>query len=184
MTLDDCLPDFQVRTRHSIAVNASAEQTYAALLASDFSEVWSVRTLMRIRRFGRRASVSRAARSLPERLQGTGFMLLNEEAGKRIIAGVVGKFWRPSSGIRRDVHPTQFSAFKEPGFARAGWLFEIVPIDAVHCTLNTETRVQCFGRSAHVAFKTYWLLVGPFSGMIRTAILRTVKRRAETANIR
>lgn len=45
--------------------------------------------------------------------------------------------------------------------------------------LTTETRIQTFGRSATLKFRAYWLLIGPFSGLIRKAMLSEVKRIAE-----
>jgi hypothetical protein len=39
--------------------------------------------------------------------------------------------------------------------------------------------VQTFGRAATVKFRLYWVIVSPFSGFMRTAMLREVKRIAE-----
>jgi hypothetical protein len=46
--------------------------------------------------------------------------------------------------------------------------------------LSTETRIKCFGRAALWKFRSYWSLVGPFSGLIRKAILKQVKTEAES----
>jgi len=45
--------------------------------------------------------------------------------------------------------------------------------------LTTETRVLCSGTAALRSFKRYWLVVGPFSGLIRRHILRAIARVAE-----
>ena len=45
--------------------------------------------------------------------------------------------------------------------------------------LSTETRIKCFGRAALWKFRVYWSLIGPFSGLIRKAILKQVKTEAE-----
>jgi hypothetical protein len=68
--------------------------------------------------------------------------------------------------------------FHREGFAKAVWSFSLAPADG-GTRLGTETRVQTFGRSATLKFRTYWLLVGPFSGLMRKAMLREVKRIAE-----
>ena len=44
----------------------------------------------------------------------------------------------------------------------------------------TATWVETWGWLAPVAFRLYWLVVRPFSGMIRREILRAAKRRAES----
>jgi hypothetical protein len=49
---------------------------------------------------------------------------------------------------------------------------------SVRC-FSTETRIKCFGRAALWKFRVYWSLIGPFSGLIRKAILEQVKTEAE-----
>jgi hypothetical protein len=39
--------------------------------------------------------------------------------------------------------------------------------------------VLALGNSARRKFRAYWLVVGPFSGLIRKEMLREVKRQAE-----
>ncbi len=45
--------------------------------------------------------------------------------------------------------------------------------------LATETRIRYFGTAARRKFRLYWTFVGPFSGLIRRALLRGVRRRAQ-----
>lgn len=44
--------------------------------------------------------------------------------------------------------------------------------------LATETEVEADGRRAALAFRAYWLVVGPFSGLVRRDWLRAAGRRA------
>jgi hypothetical protein len=46
--------------------------------------------------------------------------------------------------------------------------------------LSTETRIKCFGRAALWKVRIYWSLVGPFSGLMRKAILKRAKTEAES----
>ncbi len=176
--LDRFLPGYQVRSAHQIDINADVATTYAALMATDLADSAVVRGLMRVRRFGRKLERRRAG-SLLDNIQGSGFLLLEHEPQQHIIAGIAGRFWRPDSGFCSDMRPEEFSAFARPGFAKATWLLEIVGIESGRTRLRTETRVQCFGKSAERRFRAYWFFVGPFSGMMRTSMLRLVKRRAE-----
>jgi hypothetical protein len=64
------------------------------------------------------------------------------------------------------------------GYARAVWNFQVSPVSG-NSQLSTETRVQTFGRAATVKFRLYWIVVRPFSGLMRGAMLREVKRVAE-----
>jgi hypothetical protein len=44
--------------------------------------------------------------------------------------------------------------------------------------LSTETRVRASTRRARLVFRAYWLLVGPFSALIRRRWLRAIARAA------
>ena len=44
--------------------------------------------------------------------------------------------------------------------------------------LSTETRVRATTKRARVAFRGYWLVVGPFSALIRRRWLRAIARSA------
>ena len=44
---------------------------------------------------------------------------------------------------------------------------------------KTETRVYCLDEVSRKRFKLYWMLIRPFSGLIRREILQAVKRNAE-----
>ncbi len=43
----------------------------------------------------------------------------------------------------------------------------------------TNTGPKCFGQAALWKFRLYWSVVGPFSGLIRKAILNQVKSEGE-----
>jgi len=50
--------------------------------------------------------------------------------------------------------------------------------DAGGSVLSTETRVRAGTWRARAAFRAYWLLVGPFSALIRRRWLRAIARSA------
>jgi hypothetical protein len=45
--------------------------------------------------------------------------------------------------------------------------------------LATETRVLCLDRRSVYFFRSYWLLIGPFSGYIRRQMLHAIKENSE-----
>ena len=47
--------------------------------------------------------------------------------------------------------------------------------------LVTETRVRLTDETARRSFRGYWLVVRPFSGLVRRSWLKAAKRRAESA---
>jgi hypothetical protein len=136
--------------------------------------------LLFLRGYGRRAlGVSRG--TLPEKLVRFGFTVLEEIPEEEIVLGIAGRFWRHDGDLRRIADRSVFAAFSEDGCVKAAWNLRVDRTTSETCTLSTETRIRYFGPDARRKFRLYWTLVGPFSGLIRRALLRGVRRRAETS---
>ncbi len=73
-----------------------------------------------------------------------------------------------------------FAEFSRPGYAKVAWNFKLRADSTESTVLSTETRIKCFDSAAFWKFRLYWSLVGPFSGLIRKAILEQVKTKAES----
>ena len=174
--IDQWLPQYQVSASYSILVRASAEKTYATLKRASFSDLPIVRGLMRLRgyRIGRCGVPASEAQG---GVRGS-FIELATIPQCEVLLGIAGRFWRLNGGIVRGLTPAEFAGFHREGYAKAVWNFSLAPADG-GTQLTTETRVQTFGRAATVKFRAYWLVVGPFSGLIRNAMLREAKRIAE-----
>jgi hypothetical protein len=107
-----------------------------------------------------------------------GFVVL-EDTPDELVLGAIGRFWRPSGGMKR-IEPDRFRSFSEPGWAKAAFSFRVEQIDA-RTVLETETRVVATDRAARLKFGRYWRLIRPASGAIRVAWLRAIRRKAEHA---
>ena len=175
-TIDDWLPEYQVSARYSILVAASTEKTAAALRKASFADLPIVRGLMRLRGY-RLGNTKPTASAAGEGCRFGSFLELASNS-QEVVLGIAGRFWRPNGGIVRDLTAGGFRDFRRMGYAKAVWNFYVSPENG--CSqLSTETRVQTFGRPATVKFWLYWIAVGPFSGLMRKAMLREVKRIAE-----
>lgn len=64
---------------------------------------------------------------------------------------------------------------------RLGFAIWSEPLHDGRARLATETRVQALGLRARIGFRLYWLVVGPFSALIRRRWLAAARRRAESA---
>ena len=181
MKLDELMPRYDIRARYETRVDASPERTRQALRASDFSQMPLTKVLMGLRKLGWRSEKPLASRTTEERLQAAGFVEIPTGSEDETLVGVVGRFWRPDSGTLCGLTAEEILAFEKPGYAKALWNFTVVPEAIGGTRLATETRVLAFGDSARRKFRAYWLVVGPFSGLIRKEMLREVKRRAEGA---
>lgn len=177
MKIDEFMPRFDVRARYKIEVQAPPQAVYHALLTCDFSDSLLVRALMSLR--SGRLRRPAAGKPLRERLRGTGFVELVSVPDRELVIGVAGKFWRPDGGRCLDLTSDTFQHFDRSGYATAVWNFSLEPLRRGATLLATETRVRCLGAPARRRFKAYWAVVGPFSGLIRKAMLRQVKHAAE-----
>lgn len=184
MLIDRFLPEPEVRSHHETGVNAPAERAWAAVRTLDLARSPVVKVLFGLRSLpGLLSRASPARRGLGLDMDGllrTGFVLLDEAPGDEVVLGLVGRFWTPSGGIVR-VAPEEFASFDRPGFAVAAWNFTLRGPAAGPVRLATETRVRLTDASSRRRFRAYWTIVGPFSGLIRHEMLRTVRRAAETA---
>jgi hypothetical protein len=177
--IESILPRYEVIERHQTFVRATAAECYRSVTELDMAASPLTMVLMTLR-------------GLPHLLSGTvkpslhlrlrdmvdaGFVVLADSPPHEIVLGVVGRFWRPASGIVR-LDKEQFLAFNAPGYARAAMNFQVVAADG-GCAVQTETRVDCLDEGARRRFLLYWRIVGPFSALIRHEMLRRIRLGAE-----
>jgi hypothetical protein len=184
MLLDEFLPAYDVVSRYGIDVAASAERTFAAAREVDLGESRLVRTLFTLRELPQRLVGTRRAEQVHfgvtlAGLEEMGFVRLAERPGQEMVFGLVGRFWRPTAGLLR-VDVEGFRSFTQPGYARAAWNIAVEPRGPEAARVTTETRVQCTDASSRRVFKAYWALIGPFSGLIRGALLSAIRSSAES----
>lgn len=174
--IDDFLPDFDVRERHRIKVNAPVDKVYAAVRRLDISRAKLSMLLFRLR--GIPAGISPPSSFGLEDFLKMRFILLGERPDEELLLGLVGRFWTPSGELLR-LDPGGFRDFDEPGYAKAAWNFTLTKQRDSTVLLETETRVYCLDEISRRRFRLYWLLVGAFSGLIRREVLQAIKRNAE-----
>ena len=172
--IDRFLPTYEVRKHHQVIVNAEPARAYRALREVDLSRSVIIRLLFAFRGLPRRRPLT-----LDDMVK-VGFVILGEEPGTEIVLGVTGRFWRPWGGMRR-VGPDEFFSFSERGYAKAVANFRVEPVAEGRSTVSTETRVLTTDPASRRAFRRYWLLVGPFSALIRRRALALIRDRAERA---
>ena len=157
-SLDEYLPSYEYSTRHEVAVRADAEGVDRALREVTFKDVPLVRALLFARGLGlRRATDNVLATMIPRAT------VLEDVRGEGMVVSLTGHFWRVRG---RGPEP--------PADA-------VVDFRARPGSLSTETRVHIPDPKSRRRFERYWRVVRPFSGLIRSQVLRAAKRRAEAA---
>lgn len=171
MPLDRLMPHCDVFERHSTFVRASPERVYAAIRTADLAGHPVTKTLIAMRGLGRNAKSHKL-----EEFLARGFTVLAEDPPREIVIGVQGPFWKPACKLH-DIDEQSFLAPVPNGAARAAWNF-LVEHSGDGSRLTTETRVLC-ADDARISFRLYWLIVRPFSGLIRRLMLRAIRSEAE-----
>jgi hypothetical protein len=185
MLIESFAPNPDAVEIHKIEITASCEAVYQALWTADLGGSAIVRGLMALRSLPEFVLHPGHRRRPPQKvtlhtLIEAGFGRLAEEPGREIVLGIAGRFWRPMGNIL-PFTPENFQGPVPPGVARAVWNFAVQEADAGRTLLSTETRVICGDTASRRKFRAYWLVVRPFSGLIRLIMLRAVRRACEGA---
>lgn len=182
MVIDEFLPVYDVSKRYSVTVSASVDTVYSALKNANINDLPLIRVLFFLRGlpaiFKSKAKIPKTNSLTVSDIAHSGFVLLDEKPGEELVIGIVGKFWKLSGNITR-VSPETFISYNERDFAKAVWNFSLRAIDQTATELSTETRVHCTDESSRKKFIRYWKVIGFFSGVIRTEMLKIIKRNAE-----
>ena len=102
-----------------------------------------------------------------------GWISLGETSDVEMVLGQVSRPWKgvAVSG-RRPTTPEQFTSFDEPGFAKIATSLRVDPYGNDSSILTMETRVATTDDTSRRRFRRYWLVIGPFSSLIRRMALR------------
>lgn len=188
------MPRYDVVERHRTFVRATPERVFSAIREADLSGGPVTRSLLLVRTvpaaiiaFLRSPAAARA--ELLERrrtragarladFERAGFHVIAERTSDELVIGLLGRFWTPRGSLAKSVSSADFRAAPPAGQALAGWNFTVVTREKGRCELRTETRVLC-APDARARFRLYWLIVRPGSGLIRRAMLRSIRQHAE-----
>jgi uncharacterized protein YndB with AHSA1/START domain len=175
LLIDRLLPQADFRTRYTRVVAAEPARVWAALHEVTFAELPVTRLLVAVRSGGRARLVGPVTRTVP-------MPVLDQVPGRELVVGRVAKFWQPApvSGPASASAKGGFSAFTEPGWAKAAMSFQLTPQAGGRTLLAAETRVLTTDAAAWLRFAPYWLVIrAGGAGFIRQEMLRAVARRAE-----
>jgi len=171
--LDDFLPSYEFAERHALAIDAPALRIDWAFRTVSIADIPLARVLWWIRRLGRPYGDTTKP-FIEGELPG---VVLEDVLAEGIVLGLTGQFWRVLSSEGdpgRPTTPEEFLAYARPDTCKAVIDFRVGPK-----LLSTETRIHVADSASRGAFRRYWFVVRPFSGLIRILLLRAARRRAE-----
>ena len=185
--LDAYVPDPDAVERHAVVVRASPGTVQDALWRADLGGP-AARALLALRVLPAALRGGSDARTRLSALRHRPALTLHDLAAggferlartsDAVVFGLTGRFWTLGGGIV----PTDAAAWDAgppAGTAQAAWSFETAPHADGHTRLVTETRVRCADPATRRAFRRYWRVVRPGSGLLRLLMLRRIRRWAE-----
>jgi hypothetical protein len=166
------LPHAHVSTRHTIDINASLDQVFPIAETLNFKKSRIIYWLFRLRGIP-------AGRNLNfQDLEKINFIRLESIVQQEITFGLIGQFWTPTGKLKK-FKPEEFTAYNLPGYAKATWSFYFTKLNDFQTRIQTETRIFCPTAGTKRKFDFYWILIKPFSSLIRREILRAFKIQSE-----
>lgn len=183
--LDAFMPAWSLRQVDRVAVRADPGRAWALARSVDFQAMPFARILFALRTAPERLLARLRGRTPPRQgssqiedftRPGSGFVVLGEEAGREIVVGSVGKFWKPAIAFAK-VAPSEFTAFGAPGFGKLAWCLRVDPRETGGSWITFDLRVGATDRPSWRRFAWYWFVIGRFSHVLRRALLRMLVRQ-------
>jgi hypothetical protein len=191
LLIDQFMPDYDLAVVYARVVRAPPEQSFNTVVDFDLFQLRAFRLLIgarglpirladALRRRGDHAGASSQSTFRLRDMPSIGWVLLGERPGTELVFGQVGKPWKPRGGSPAEpVTRAQFAAFDQPGFAKLVESTRVDPYGEWSSVVITETRVRCTDPDSRRRFGRYWLLVGPFSQLLRRTALQVWARKLE-----
>lgn len=170
--LEEYLPRYTFRHRYTTVVQCGdLARVYGIARDVDLSRSPLIRLLFRLRGLQDRAHGHWRARAFCRAMGWT-------ELAQSPPAEFLVAYWR-----RRRIEPihdaAQFKTAMPGATQQVGFAFRFRQLDGQRVEIATETRVLCLGWRSKLAFFAYWIVIKPFSGLIRKEILRLIRQEAE-----
>lgn len=170
--IDKYLPEYTFSEYHSTEVNSPVEMVYACAKNFDMSKSKLIKLLFTIR------GLPTQRMNLQGFLADMKFTALEERVPQEYLAG----FW-----LKKKIEPIpDYEAFISNSISariKVVWNFQCEEQSADNTQLSTETRILCVNPKTKFSFGLYWLVIRPFSGMIRKKMLQIIKKEAEAQRV-
>jgi hypothetical protein len=174
MPLSDFLPTYDFSERHQTVVAAAREVVRRATDEWRPAQSLLWRVLFRVRGLGRPDG------TLRQWAEAAGFLCLADTEDE-IVYSQAGRFWslNERAALVSPRTPEELLALDDPRAAVAAMSMRLEALAPGRTRLATETRIRALGPQARGRFRRYWLLIRPFSGLLRRSMLAGIKKRAE-----
>ncbi|MFI6641845.1 hypothetical protein [Streptomyces sp. NPDC050504] len=182
---DDWLPRYQWRTHCERVVDAEPAAAARAVREVRPGDMYVLRPLVFVRSIPSRIASREKERYLTKEdrvieglYEGVGAFELQDDQDGDFVVGFVGRPWKLRQQWLR-LTPDEYRAFDEPGHIKGLMAFSVTSHGG-RTLLHTETRVYGTDPASVRRFRPYWLLIEPFSNLIRHDWLAAAARNARS----
>jgi hypothetical protein len=196
LLIDQFLPTYDVGVVHADVFRAASARCYLAASELDLFRTPLIRTLIGIRGLPQRVASTVRGRATPITLEAArrtfrfrdmvdlGWISLGETPGVELVLGQVSRPWK-GVAVSTDVPatPEQFTGFDESGFAKIAASLRVDPYGSDSSILTIETRVALTDDASRRRFRRYWLVIGPFSSLIRRMAMRLLAKELRRSTV-
>lgn len=169
LLIDKYLPHHTFNEYHEILIDSPIANVYDVAYDFDLSRSKTIAWLFKIR------GLPTKRMNLQSFIDDIGFTRLESDAPLENLFG----FW-----ARVKIEPIDgYEDFKSDSISpwvKAVWNFQLEAVDRNKTMLSTETRVLCVAPITKITFRLYWMVIKPFSGLIRKKMLKIIKDESET----
>lgn len=167
--IDKYLPRYSFKEYHETVINGSMENVYKTAKNFDLSKSNLIKWLFKIR------GLPTDRMNLQGFISDIGFTNIEENIP---IENLIG-FWARYK-IAPITNPDDFINNNYPARVKVVWNFYLEELSSNQIKLSTETRVLCISPFTKLTFGLYWMIIKPFSGVIRKKMLQIIKQDSET----
>ena len=167
--IDKYLPEYTFNEIHEIVINSPIEKVYSVAKNFDLSKSKLIVFLFKIR------GLPTKRLNLQDLISDFGFSNIEEQFPTENLIG----FWARTK-IEPITNHKDFINNTISARIKIVWNFRFSSLTSTRTKVSTETRILCVHPVTKVLFSLYWLIVRPFSGIIRIKMLKIIKQDAET----
>lgn len=171
MLIDDFMPNFEFGDASKTDVKASPEAAFRAVKTFNMGESTTIRWLFKMR------GIPTGNLTLRD-LERVNFKVLGEKQNEELLIGLAGEFKTLTGGLL-NLSPEQFRSFDNPGFIKACWNFSLADIGNGKTRVTSEIRIHGTDAASVAKVKSFWGMLKTPSAMIRSEILKLIKKQAE-----
>lgn len=166
--IDKYLPKYTFNEFHEIVVNSPIENVYHVAKDFDLSKSAMITFLFKLR------GLPTKRLNLQNFIEDIGFTNLEENFPYEILVG----FW---TRVKIEKIPSfdDFSNNSISPWLKVVWNFQFEKMEENKTRVSTETRVLCVAPITRFTFGAYWIIIKPFSGLIRKKMLEIIKNDSE-----